>query len=252
MDQKPTKVDQAARPSLILIHGFRGSPLGLESIAQDLRAAGYDVHVPAIPPFAGTSELTQYTDHSYAEFIKSYIQEHNLQRPVLIGHSMGSILAAATAYLHPALVNRHVILLSPIVQRPALPFRLVSPLSAFTPRRITDYVSTRFLFVPHDHDLWKETLHLTHACSDDRPPRPGAIIAAAKFSTKYCISDFAPNPNWLIIAGEKDRLVGKHNIERFALEYHLRPQFIPDSGHLHNYEHPHETAQLILEFLENN
>lgn len=243
-------MNQLPNPPIILVHGLRGSPLGLETIATVLRQSGYDVYIPAIPPFAGAPKLAQYTGLSYANYLKQYIQAHDLKDPILIGHSMGSIVAAATAHYHTNLIDEHLILMSPIVKRPAAPFRLITPLGALFPRKIVDYLTTRFLFVPHDKKRWRETMELTHACSADSTPQRRSVFRSMQFSTKYCLGNFNLPPNSLLIAGEKDRLVGKRNIEKFAEEKHLKLDFIPNSGHLHNYEEPYKTAELILKYIE--
>ena len=239
-----------AKPDIVLVHGFRGSPLGLQTIADDLRQGGYKVHTPAIPPFAGAGKLKYYDPKSYASYLAQYIRKNNLQRPILIGHSMGSVVVAATAKFYPELVNPKLILLSPISVKTAKPFALISPLAAIVPRPIVDYLTTKFLFVPKDKMLFRETMALTHACSEDQPPTRSAIAAATKFSTHYSISDFLPTQNVCIIAGAKDRLIPQKPTRALAKQLQTTPHFISNSGHLHNYEKPHETAQLILEFLE--
>src|SRR5512145_2615155 len=45
----------AARPSVILLHGFGGTPRDPRSIAEPLGERGYRVVVPAIPEQTGTS-----------------------------------------------------------------------------------------------------------------------------------------------------------------------------------------------------
>ena len=240
----------SSRPSIVLVHGFRGSPLGLEAIAQDLRKAGYTVYLPAIPPFAGAGELEHYSPKDYADYLAQYIRKQGLKRPILAGHSMGSIVVAATAKYHPELVHPKLILLSPISVKTSKPFAVISPLAAIVPRPVVDYVTTRFLFVPKDKKLFQATLALTHKCSEDQPPSRSAIATATKFSTNYSIQDFLPNKDTLIIAGAKDRLIPPAKTRELAEQIQATLKFIPDSGHLHNYEKPHETTDLILEFLE--
>jgi len=240
-----------SKPALVLIHGFRGSPIGLEAIAGQLEAAGYPVHVPAIPPFGGAAPLTNYTAEAYAKFISDYIRQQQLDHPVLVGHSMGSIIAAATAALYPQDVSSKLILMSPISAKTAKPFTLVAPLSSLTPRRVVDYITTRFLFVPHNRTLFRETLELTNLCSADHPPARGDLAKATYFSAHSAVADFPLQQNVLLLAGERDRLVSKQ--KTIALAAHLKAKlvFIPGSGHLHNYEKPHETAEQIIAFLEN-
>lgn len=246
----PTLLVPTTKPSLVLVHGFRGSPLGLQTIADDLRQTGYKVYTPAIPPFAGAGELEHYDPKTYAHYLAQYIRNHKLQRPILIGHSMGSVVVAATAKFYPELINSKLVLLSPIPAKTAKPFALISPLAAIAPRPVVDYLTTKFLFVPKNKALFHETMALTHACSEDQPPTRSAIAAATKFSTNYAVSDFLPIQNTCIIAGAKDRLVPQKHTRALAERLQTTPHFIPGTGHLHNYEKPHETARLILKFLQ--
>lgn len=267
--QSPEETNLPQKPALILVHGFRGSPLGLAAIAKTLRQNGYAVHTPALPPFAGaklhpttlTSKTSKnqnkhrrltYSPTDYADYLRHYIETQNLTQPVLIGHSMGSIVVTAAARQYPKLVNQKLILLSPISTKPPRLISAISPLANYLPRKIVDYITTKFLFVPHDKKLFRKTLDLTHQCSNDQPPSKSELSAAMKFSTSYSIADFLEDmqKDISIIAGERDRLIGQKATCKLANRYHAKVNFIPHSGHLHNYEKPTETAELILKSLD--
>lgn len=239
------------KPPLILIHGFRGAPLGLDGIAKLLRQAGYDVHVPAIPPYAGAPSLETYTPESYAEFIDQYITKHSLERPVLIGHSMGSVIATATAALRPELVSEKLILLAPISTKPAPFFRHLAPLSSLLPLGLVDYVTTKFLYVKQpDPQLLSQIMTKTHQCSHLNPPRRRDSLAAAKFSTDYCVADFHPKQSIYLIVGDHDALIKRAATEHLAQTWYAKLTLLPSSGHLHTYEQPVATAQAILDALK--
>lgn len=250
------------KPALILLHGFRGSPLGLKAIAELLRAQDYEVHIPAIPPFAGAnfpdiilestkSPQSVYTPRLYANFLRHYIQEQNLERPILIGHSMGSTIAAATAKYHPELVHHKLILLSPISTPPARFIASITPLAGYLPTSVVDYLTTRYLFVSSDRALLHATLDLTHQCSHDQPPLTADLIRAGRFSSRFSTAEFAQGlqKDITIIAGAKDRLVNPSATRQLAEQTQAKLHFIPNSGHLHNYEQPTLTAELILQIL---
>ena len=132
----------SARPTLILLHGFRGAPQGLATIADDLRAAGYTVQTPPVPPFAGAPALSAYTPDTYADYFAHYLKAQPFQRPVIIGHSMGSIVAAALAERYPELIHPKLILLSPISVRPSRFFARLTILPAYLPAGLTDFITT--------------------------------------------------------------------------------------------------------------
>lgn len=237
-------------PDIVLVHGFRGSPIGLEAIGKELEQNGYKVHIPPIPPFGGATKLKKYTPEAYSKYLVDYFDEHDIFKPVLIGHSMGSIIVSATLNLYPEHVHHKSVLLSPISNRTAPPFRLITPLSAVLPRRTIDYITTRFLFIPRDRALLHQVLEITHDCSNDRPPLRSEVLSAANFSTKYCVGDFHADQDLLLLAGEKDRLISQKQTMKLAKKLHSDLDFLPNCGHLHNYEDPHATAQKILDFLQ--
>lgn len=243
----PLIIESTKKPPIVLIHGFRGSPLGLKTLATLMRQEGYDVHTPAMPPFGGAGEIQQYTPEAYADYVAGYIRANQLERPILIGHSMGSVIAAATAYHYPKLVNHTIVLLSPISGKTAKPFAMIAPLSAIVPRHIVDYATTRYLFVPHNRPLFREAMSLTHACSDDHPPKRSAVAKVAHFSAHYSVADFPLTQRVILIAGASDRLVGKRKTLHLAEKLSAELKIIPKSGHLHNYEKPQETVNLIIE-----
>lgn len=237
------------KPPIVLIHGFRGAPAGLGAIATELERSGFKTYSPKIPPFAGAGELFDYNPHTYADYIASYIAENHLEKPVLVGHSMGSVIAAATASLHPEIIHDKLILLSPISKRPSPAIRLISPAAAYLPRNIVDLITTCYLFVPRDYELFKEALRLTKICSATYPPKKSAISKATRFSTDNTAADFELQQQVVIIAGEHDKLIDQQSTKTLANKLHAELEFLPNTGHLHNYERPQETAQAILHHL---
>lgn len=249
--ENPDLLNPVKKPSLILVHGFRGSPVGLADVANNLRTYGYQVHTPAIPPFGGAPSLSQYTPQQYAKFLADYISIQGLERPVLIGHSMGSIVVSAALEAYPKIVNSKAILLSPISNRTAPPFRLVAPLSAILPARMIDYITTQYLIASSYRSNLREILVVTHQCSTDHNPRKREVLKAASFSTRYAITDFNIRQQLLILAGEQDHLIKQKHTKQAAAKLQATLEFLPNTGHLHNYEQPRETADAIIKFLNN-
>lgn len=243
------KSKRSLESPIVLVHGLRGSPLGLQAIKRDLEKAGYKVYAPAVPPFAGAKPLATYSPDTYADFLADFIKSKKLQQPILVGHSMGSIIVAATAERHPELINHRLVLMSPISEKPAKFFAMLTPFSALFPGRLVDYLTTRFLFVPKDRQLFQETLERTHACSSDQPPKKRDVFRSAKFSADSSVADFNVDQEVLLLAGESDRLIKKSATEQLAQKLNAVAVFVPDSGHLHNYEKPHETATAIIRLL---
>lgn len=237
------------RPPLVLVHGFRGAPFGLASIADELRIAGYDVHLVPNPPFAGAPTLDTYTPEAYADYFADYLKSHHITKPILIGHSMGTLTVSAVASLRPDLVDQRLILLSPISNKPAKFFALLAPLSAYLPDSLVNFVTTCYLYTGKGQ--FRSTMRISNACTKQTTCKGRAIFSAAYFSSHYGVADFkfANQAHINIIAGAKDRLISRRSTEKLAKSLHIKPVFLPNTGHLHNYEKPHETAEEILKIL---
>lgn len=236
------------KKNLIFLHGFRGSSLGLEKVAKHFDKKNYNIYIPEIPP-AGDESLPEYSPRLYARFLARYIKDNEIKDPVLIGHSMGSIIAAAMAERYPELINKKIVFMSPISIHPSKFIKFISPLSALLPNKTISYVTTKHLFIPKDKKLFKETLLLTNHCGANYCRRLD-IFKAAKFSTNYAIPDFTFDRQVLIIAGEKDRLIPKKRTIYLSQDLDADISFIENAGHLINYETPDQVAKKIKHFLK--
>ena len=235
-------------PPILFIHGFRGSPAGLTEITDYF--PGYKTYTPSITPFGNSDPLTSYSIKSYANFIKKYIEEKKIEKPILIGHSMGSIIAAATASLYPDLVNEKIVFLAPISEKPPKSIASLQPLSVILPRKAVDKITTDYLFVPRkERAVYKKTIKTTHACSKTSAAKKD-VLKAAKFSAKHSIAEFELNKKILFLSGEKDRLIKKSKTINLARKYpDAKVIFLEKTGHLLNYEAPEKVAKIIKDFL---
>lgn len=235
------------KPPLLFIHGFRGAPTGNAEIVAILRK-NFEVYSPKIPPTGAKNSLETYDSRSYADFIAKYIKEHKLRRPVLIGHSMGSIIAAATAERYPELVNKKLIFVSPIVTRVPKPIAALQPFVAFLPKSLVSYITTRYLFVPRQRTLFKKAFALTNKSASSFTSRRD-LQKSARFAAKHSLSDFELKQDLFLIAGEKDRLSSEEDNKEFVQAHYAKLRLVDDAGHLINYERPTVVAKLIEEFV---
>jgi carboxylesterase len=112
----------AVRPSVILLHGFGGTPSDLRALAERLAARGFRAVVPAIPD--QTSATFAYGrgrlgPADYAAWASDLIRKETAlsgRPPSLVGFSMGGALATVAAAEHP--IDR-LVLISPYFGLPA-------------------------------------------------------------------------------------------------------------------------------------
>lgn len=96
-------------PAIILIPGLASSGDVWQSTVAALKA-DYQLHVLTLAGFGGVAPLTQdaWTQGflpSQQEAVLRYIRQQNLDKPVVIGHSLGGYLALALAVTAPELIG---------------------------------------------------------------------------------------------------------------------------------------------------
>jgi len=70
-------------------------------LAESLRAAGYRVAAPDLPGH-GSSSATSFTWESAAATARAAAERFGLEKPVLVGHSLGAATAMYAAKREPA------------------------------------------------------------------------------------------------------------------------------------------------------
>ena len=97
----PDQVPAPASRSLIAVHGNFASSAWWD----DLKAApptGWTVHTPDLPGFAATQPGSEVSVACYADWLTHYVAEQQLERPVLLGHSLGGAVVIQAASRDPA------------------------------------------------------------------------------------------------------------------------------------------------------
>lgn len=253
------------KPTLIMIHGFRGTHHGLLLIAKKLK--GYNIIIPDLPGFGRGPQLQQYDLESYVEWLHAFIKKQSPKAaPILLGHSFGSIICAAYAKKYPKSI-RKLVLVNPI-GAPALegPNRIMTKLAtmyykvgAKLPERPANaWLSSRLIvrvmsvtmaktndkglrtFIHHQHDRYFSRFHT-----------PQSLLESYTTSINHNVRDFAKDipVSTLLIAGSLD------DITPLGAQYALVKRFpnaqlkvINDVGHLTHYETPEKVAEYIQAF----
>ena len=95
-------------PDIILIPGLSSSPHVFDQLTEQLQGR-YRVHRIHVQGFAGAPAMDNAqgpVSAPVAEEIARYIAEHRLNKPAVIGHSMGGTIGMMLAARHPDSVGR--------------------------------------------------------------------------------------------------------------------------------------------------
>jgi pimeloyl-ACP methyl ester carboxylesterase len=256
-----------SRPTVILIHGFRGTHHGLELIAKHLK--GMRTIIPDLPGFAEGDVLEKYDLDSYVTWLHGFIKKQSLdQPPVLLGHSFGSIVSAAYAAKYPDTISK-LILVNPI-GAPALegPRAVMSKLAVlyyWVGKKLPNSFAQRWLA----SNLIVMVMSVTMAKTKDKQLRsfihdqhrryfslfhtPASVAQGFETSIRHHVRESAPHITvpTLLIAGDQD------DITPLAKQKELQQLFsdaqlvtIKNVGHLTHYETPDQVAAAIQSFVK--
>lgn len=261
--------EKTDKPDIIMIHGFRGTHHGLELITKNIK--NHRVIIPDLPGFGETKPLKnkKHTIDTYAEWLNGFIKDLDLeQKPILMGHSFGSIIVSHFVSKHNNQVKA-LVLENPITE-PALK----GPKAIFTRLAVIYYWLGFNLPKKLGHELLSSSFvinimslimtktknpkikkytkdqHLKHFNSFyDRQFLKEAFDASINNNVKE-IATKIELPT-LIIAGEKDDVTSlKYQIKLSNKIKNSKLEIIKNSGHLTHYEDPKRVANAIESFVE--
>lgn len=269
-----TPTDSSVRP-IILIHGFRGDHHGLALIAHDLRRR--DVWVPDLPGFgrtpppAGGLDLDAFT--AFIRALCAACEAATGRRPLLVGHSFGSVLVAHAVARDPAICAAAG-LLSPIVQPPLEgSARLLTQLTRLyyaAGRALPQAAGSALLAHPLIVRAMSEVMatsrdRMTRAFIHDQHARHfsdyadrTSLAQAYEVSTRHTVAEAvagladSTHP-LLVVAGDDDLIAPLEATRGFIDDLHgrgadVRLRELAGVGHLIHYERPHPVAEALEAF----
>lgn len=257
-----------AKQTIIMIHGFRGTHHGLALIAKRLEKR-FTVIVPDLPGFAKGNSLKKHDLDGYVTWLDGFVKKQNLkEKPLLLGHSFGSIVASAYVAKHPRSVAK-LILVNPI-GAPALegPKQVLTKLAIFFYRvgeRLPERAGRRWLGMKpmvmvmsitmaktKDKKL-RAFIHDQHLRYFSQFHSAKSVMEGFETSVSHTVAEFAasiPVPTLIIAASLDDITPLGKQFELVRLFKNAKLTTIDDVGHLTHYEKPGEVVRLITKWLD--
>lgn len=240
--------------AIVLLHGYTASIEWWEEVAPEL---AHDQRVVAIDLVGhGGSEAprdpAQFQADGQATAVHNALQQLGIRKAVLIGHSLGGLVATTFAEQHPDMVERLVVADTPgasdLVAMPALGEAVCWPVlgpaldhlrsvhaiteSTLQPGFAADYR------VPPLAYRSLEQLTYTGVCASTESERPAVADTVATLDTPV-----------LVVYGEADTLAPTAaNVERYTAAG-FPPSIIAGSGHTPMVEKPEELLSAIRDFV---
>jgi 2-hydroxymuconate-semialdehyde hydrolase len=100
-DLRISYVDAGDGPTVLLLHGLGHSTHGWRKVIAPLAVAGYRVLAVDLPGFGYSDKPGGYSLEKYVDFVRGWLDLHDIDRAAIVGNSMGGAVAAAVAGLAP-------------------------------------------------------------------------------------------------------------------------------------------------------
>ncbi len=229
----------------------------------------YRIIIPDLPGFGQSTPFTQARHNiaGYTRFVLELTSQLGLDRPVLLGHSFGSIIAASVAKRSPETFDK-LILINPIAS-PALkgPRKVMSygaklyyQLGAALPEHAGRALLSNKMLVQLTSSKLAKTkdkalladIHRHHLRHFSSFQTRQSLLEAFDASIRHTVADYARDivlPT-LLIAGAIDEIAplkGQYELERLLPNAQL--VVIQDVGHLIHREGPKQAAEAITRFV---
>ncbi len=234
---------QDGAPPLVLIHGAGGSHLHWPRELRRLSIA--DVYALDLPGHGKSEGAGRQSIPEYSARVLEWMKDAWVQRPVLVGHSMGGAIALQAALQAPAEVSGLVLIGS------GARLRVAQPILDSTSRE--EMLSQAIELIVE----WSYSANAPHglralSAKDLRGTRPAALhndfLACDRFDVMSRLGEVqAPA---LIMCGSEDKLTPE-KYSRYLTDHlpDARLVLLPGAGHMAMLEQPKAAAEAVLAFL---
>jgi pimeloyl-ACP methyl ester carboxylesterase len=218
-------------PPAVLVHGLAGSWRWWEPVVEPL-ASALRLYLVDLPGF-GSARGRTFILADAPSYVRAVSEQIGLERPHLIGHSLGGAVCARLAALWPDAVDRLV---------------LAAPAGLLERRRPVQYALPLALAVRHARPRFLRVLFLDSLRAGIRTlARTGAQLLGDDALRTELSSIASPT---LLVWGERDPLVPL----RLAGQYEraipgARLAVVEGAGHVPMADRPDEFARAVLEFV---
>jgi pimeloyl-ACP methyl ester carboxylesterase len=260
------------QPPLMLLHGFGGS-IGHWRSNLDVWAEQYPVYAMDLVGFgASRKPPTQYDIELWVEQLYDFWQTFVGEPMVIVGNSIGSLVALVAAATYPEMAKSLVMisLFDPSAEQEMIP-RFLHPTANFLKLSFFPHWFLRGLFKivsrPPIARQWAKFAYSNDLSIDDelleiflKPARePEARVAFSHILRGMIGLYFSPNIRrflprmkvpMLLLWGHDDRIIPRSNVEKLVrLAPTLRFMELADAGHCAHDEVPEQVNKLVRDWL---
>ncbi len=255
---------------VMLLHGNNFAGFYFGSIADALSKKGFRVIVPDQMGYGRSSKpIIPYSFNDFARYTHDMLESLHIEKIMVVGHSMGGMLAARFATQYPDMTER-LVLYNPIGLtdgrfngRPA-----GSIDEAYKRNLDSTYQSIRaslMRYVAHDPNEWNDTFESyarirygwTLGADWPRLAMVQALIGNVNYADPVVYDWAHITAPTMVFGGAEDRLAGPSSVFQERMKYisetipgGAKLLLLPGLGHVAHIESPERTIPPLVAFLE--
>ena len=251
-----------AKTTLVFLHGIGGGKKGFKPTVDYFASLGFRALAWDMPGYGDSPLTAELSFESLADSLTQMLDKANIHKAVLVGHSMGGMVALQ-AWTHcPEKIEGMVIAASSpafgqqngdfqqqfVAQRLA-PLNAGKTMAQVADRLVPSMVAPDALPAGAALPDYPAGLALAHACMSAVPPNTyrAALQALVTFEQRAALPSIAVPT--LCLAGEHDKTAPPEVLRRMAQKIPgAQYECIPGVGHLMGFEQEAPFHQAILNF----
>ncbi|WP_066291558.1 alpha/beta fold hydrolase [Bacillus sp. FJAT-29937] len=249
----------SSKETIVLLHGFLSSSFSFRRLIPYL-INEYNIISIDLPPFgqSGKSRRYKYSYRNLAMTVIQLVENMNLNKIILLGHSMGGQISLNIAHLRPDLIDKVVLLCSSGYLKKSKPQLVLATYLPFSHLIVKKWLERSGLennlkLVVYNQSIIDEEMadgYLAPFLKEDIFSALAKLIRDREGDLSANILNKIKVP-CLLLWGEKDKIVPLEIGKQLQKDlHHSKLIVLKETGHLLPEERPEEVFQYMKEFIE--
>lgn len=243
---------------LIILHGLFGQSDNWNTLAKNFSDKGFHVFTVDQRNHGLSPHSNEWNYEVMADDLKQFIDDHNLNNPILLGHSMGGKTVLFFELKYSGVADKLII--ADIAARAYPPHHndVLKALHAVDFKTISTRKEAEAIMNNYLNDFGTKQFLLKNIYwSDDENKQMAWRFNLKTISEEYdnigvAIPDFISPTKTLIINGEKSNYINTNDKLDFEKRFtNVQFNTILNAGHWVHAEKPKEFFETVIEFIEN-
>ncbi|GAB3183051.1 alpha/beta fold hydrolase [Hydrogenophaga aquatica] len=250
-----TGSEHSARPALVFLHGIGGGSAGWHHQQQAFAQQGYHTLAWEMPGYGRSPLIAPYDFPGLAEALRRMLDAARVERAILIGHSLGGMVALQAWTVMPERIQAMVLAAtSPAFGHGSGDFQqqfLAQRLAPLDAGQTLAQVAERLVPAMAAPNASAASLAEAKACMGAIPPASyrAALQALVTFEQRAALPTITVPT--LCLAAEHDRTAAPSVMQRMAARIPGAQYVeIAGAGHLVNFERPDAFNAAVADFLD--